>query len=207
MPATNPGGTMPDKPSANRRSPAIDDIAAATSRQASRRTFTAAVLAAPFIITQSRTAEAAPRKLRLYHTHTHETLVMDYRPRGDYDADALAEISNFLRDFRTGDVHPVDPNILATLYRVQQVTRSRGIYQIISGYRSAKTNEMLRGKSADSGVAKKSLHMQGDAIDVRLTDVPTDHVRRAAVSLRLGGVGYYPKSDFVHLDTGRVRTW
>lgn len=200
---------MPNDPSDSGRSPAatFDHISAETSRPPSRRAFTAALLAAPFIITQSRTAEAAPRKLRLYHTHTHETLVMDYRPRGDYDADALTEISNFLRDFRTGDVHPVDPNILTTLYRVQQVTRSRGVYQIISGYRSAKTNEMLRGKSADSGVAKKSLHMLGDAIDVRLTDVPTDRVRRAAVSLRLGGVGYYPKSDFVHLDTGRVRTW
>lgn len=200
---------MPNDLSDSGRSPAatFDSISAEASRPPSRRTFTAALLAAPFIITQSRTAEAAPRKLRLYHTHTHETLVMDYRPRGDYDADELAEISRFLRDFRTGDVHPVDPRILATLYRVQQVTRSRGVYQIISGYRSAKTNEMLRGKSADSGVAKKSLHMLGDAIDVRLTDVPTRHMRRAAVSLRLGGVGYYPKSDFVHLDTGRVRTW
>jgi uncharacterized protein YcbK (DUF882 family) len=120
--------------------------------------------------------------------------------------EALAEISRFLRDFRTGDVHPIDPDLLDALYALRTRAGDRGTYEIISAYRSPRTNEMLRN-SGGGGVAKRSLHMEGKAIDVRLTGVRTSRLREEALALHVGGVGYYPDSDFVHVDTGRVRQW
>jgi uncharacterized protein YcbK (DUF882 family) len=146
-----------------------------------------------------------PSRLRFYHTHTSEKLDIVYAENGQYLADALDEINHFLRDFRTNDVHPIDPQLLDLLSAVQGRTGSRGQFEVISGFRSPHTNEMLRGRS--TGVADKSLHLTGQAIDVRLTDLPTGNLRSAALALRSGGVGYYPASDFVHLDTGRVRFW
>ncbi|MCC7488466.1 MAG: DUF882 domain-containing protein, partial [Gammaproteobacteria bacterium] len=114
-------------------------------------------------------------------------------------------INHLLRDFRSGAVHPIDPRLLDVLHDVQAMSGSSGRYEIISAFRSPATNEMLRHKS--SGVAQKSLHLQGQAVDVRLEGLATGTLRRAALSLGRGGVGYYPDSDFVHLDTGRVRAW
>ncbi len=110
-----------------------------------------------------------------------------------------------LRDFRTGDVHKIDPALLDLLYDLQERAGATRPFEVISGYRSPQTNAALRRRS--HGVAGSSLHMQGQAIDIRVGDVPLASLRRAALALRQGGVGYYPASNFVHVDTGRVRTW
>lgn len=145
------------------------------------------------------------RRLSFSHTHTGEKLSVVYKVGDHYVADGLAKLNRLLRDFRTGDVHPIDPKLFDQLWQVQTNLKSDAPFQIISGYRSSKTNAMLRGKS--SGVAKKSLHMTGQAIDIRLADVKLSNLRAAAIELQQGGVGYYAKSNFVHLDTGRVRSW
>ena len=145
------------------------------------------------------------RSLRFYHTHTGERLSLVYHDGVQYLPKALQEINRFLRDFRTEEVRPIDPRLLDILSAICANTESRGTIEVISGYRSQTTNARLRDKSM--GVAKKSLHMQGKAVDLRLTDVDTGNLRKAAIALGQGGVGYYRKSDFVHLDTGRFRTW
>ena len=145
------------------------------------------------------------RRLRFAHTHTHEKLDIVYCESGRYLPDALAAVDRLLRDFRTREIHPIDPALLDTLYELQELTGSSMPYQIISGYRSPATNDQLRKRT--SGVARDSLHMQGRAIDLRLADVRTNTLRDAAIELGQGGVGYYPSSDFVHLDSGRVRAW
>ena len=128
-----------------------------------------------------------------------------YHENGAYLPDALSELDFLLRDFRSGKVVPMDSVMLDFLHAAQQRLGSNGVYEIISACRSSDTNEMLRRRGG--GVAKRSLHLQGRAIDVRLTDADTRDLRRAARELARGGVGYYAKSDFVHLDTGRVRWW
>jgi uncharacterized protein YcbK (DUF882 family) len=119
--------------------------------------------------------------------------------------ESLREINHLLRDHRTGDTVQMDRELLDLLYSLQHKVESKKEFQVISGYRSPKTNAMLRSKS--SGVAKKSLHMQGKAIDIRLPGTSLKNLRKAAVALKSGGVGYYPNSNFVHVDTGRVRYW
>ena len=150
-------------------------------------------------------AVSEKRSLLFHHTHTNEKLSIDYYSNNRYLTESLAEINYFLRDFRTGEEHDIDPKLLDILYMVKKSTGSRGKLEVISGYRSPATNNMLRGKS--NGVAKRSLHMLGKAIDVRLTDVNTSTVRNAAIALKAGGVGFYGRSNFVHLDTGRYRSW
>lgn len=145
------------------------------------------------------------RRLAFRNLHTGENVKVTYWAEGDYLADALQEINHLLRDFRTGDVTQIDRHLMDLLFSLQGRLDRQGEFQIISGYRSPKTNNMLRSKS--SGVAKKSLHMQGKAIDIRLAGTELKHLRQAAVDLKLGGVGYYPKSNFIHVDTGRVRYW
>jgi uncharacterized protein YcbK (DUF882 family) len=149
-------------------------------------------------------AALTKEQMSFYHTHTGEVLKINYTCTGCAPS-VLDRLNNFLRDFRTGDVHPIDPQLLNILNEIRKKTGSRGVIEIISGYRSPKTNSILRAKS--SGVASKSLHMKGQALDIRLADLNTKDLRDVAVSLRLGGVGYYAKSDFVHIDTGRFRTW
>lgn len=156
----------------------------------------------PVAATVSKTDE---RQLSFYHTHTSESLTVTYYRDGEYVPSALAELNHFLRDFRTDDAVNMDPAVFDILYDIQIASGSVGTYQIISAYRSPATNEMLRGKS--NGVARKSQHLLGRAIDVRLTDLDTAELRDVALSLQRGGVGYYSKSDFVHVDTGRVRQW
>lgn len=145
------------------------------------------------------------RALSFHNLHTGEHLTRTYWEGGRYLPESLAEINHLLRDYRTGDVHPMDPGLLDVLHRLQQKVGSHKPFEIISGYRSPKTNKMLRAGS--NGVAKKSLHMQGRAIDIRLPGQDLAHLRKAALGLKAGGVGYYPKSNFLHLDTGRVRFW
>ena len=165
-------------------------------------TIPAAVLSSPW----GRLAAAVDkRELSLSHTHTHEKLSVVYYADGQLLPDSLAQINRFLRDFRTNDVHKIDPVLLDFLHSVSAAAGYRGTFEIISGYRSPKTNAMLRRKG--SGVAKKSFHMQGRAVDVRMTGVDTKTLRKIAVAMKRGGVGYYPRSNFIHLDTGRVRSW
>ena len=145
------------------------------------------------------------RSLSFYNTHTNESLDLIYARAGLYDPLALHQVNSYLRDFRTGDVHTIDPGVLDILWRIQREMGCNGTYEVISGYRSPATNKALRGRS--NGVAKRSLHMEGKAIDIRLTGNSTRKVRDCAIALKSGGVGYYSKSDFVHIDTGRVRNW
>ncbi len=175
---------------------------------------TAGLLSTPAVLAETRVARAlAPsrrqgrgvRSLRFFHTHTGERLKVTYAEDGEYLPDALDEISHLLRDFRSGDVHPIDPGTLDILYHLRQQMGGSGTYQVISAFRSPATNDMLRSRG--SAVARRSLHMDGRAIDVRLTGVETRRLREAALKLKAGGVGYYPRSDFLHVDTGRVRTW
>ena len=121
------------------------------------------------------------------------------------DTSALAEVNDFLADFRTGDAIVIDPELLDLVYDVRASLGSNGTYEVISAYRSPKTNEMLR--NLGRGVAKKSQHLLGKAIDVRLRNIDSIDLRDAALKIKRGGVGYYAKSDFVHIDTGRVRRW
>jgi uncharacterized protein YcbK (DUF882 family) len=144
------------------------------------------------------------RSLRFAHLHTGERLEIEYFD-GQYVPDALRSIDYLLRDFRTGDVHTIEPGLLDLLHRLSFLTETRRPFEVISGYRSPATNQMLRTRS--EGVASGSLHMAGKAIDIRLGDVPLARLREAALGARGGGVGYYPASNFVHVDTGRVRTW
>ncbi|MCI5221647.1 MAG: DUF882 domain-containing protein [Candidatus Electrothrix sp. AR4] len=146
-----------------------------------------------------------PRMLSFYHTHTHERLDITYASDGVYDPVALNKINIYLRDFRTAEVYPIDPVVLDILWTVRQKMCCDSAYEVISGYRSPRTNKKLRNRS--KGVAKRSLHMLGMAVDVRLSGQQTRTVRDCAVSLKSGGVGYYAGSNFVHIDTGRVRTW
>jgi uncharacterized protein YcbK (DUF882 family) len=175
-----------------------------------RRAFVAALAAAAPILAVprgllARSSGIAPRTLNFIHTHTNERLAVDYFDGEAYLPDALATVNHFLRDFRTGDVHPIDPGLLDLLHRLSDLTGSTQPFQVISGYRSPVTNEMLRHRS--EGVAAGSLHMQGKAIDIRIANVPLASLQRAALAAHRGGVGYYPASDFVHVDTGRVRAW
>lgn len=155
-----------------------------------------------------RSAGALAREvhgLSLYHLHTTETLNIVYRERGELIPGALDEINYFLRDFRNEQMHPIDVALLDDLCRLHAAFDGRGRFEVISGYRSPQTNEALRHVS--TGVAKDSFHLSGRAIDVRLTSAKTDKLRDAAIALRAGGVGYYPESNFVHVDTGAVRAW
>jgi uncharacterized protein YcbK (DUF882 family) len=152
-------------------------------------------------------AAAEPRSLHFDHTHTGECLALTYAVGDIYIPEALDQIRIFLRDFRNGATHAIDPALLDQLHLLGAVTATRAPFQVISGYRSPATNAMLQREG--HGVATHSLHLQGQAIDIRLADVALDEPRNAALSLRAGGVGYYPSSDsnFVHIDTGRVRRW
>jgi uncharacterized protein YcbK (DUF882 family) len=172
-----------------------------------RRFVRAATLGAP-LLALSRPGAASPRRdmLSFVHAHTGESLSVGWRIEGVADPGALRRIDRLLRDVRTGDVHPIDPALLEQLHRVAHLTGTRAPFQVISGYRSGATNQMLRRRGG-GGVARASLHLEGRAIDVRLADVPLSDLRDAARSLALGGVGYYPHDGFVHLDTGRVRAW
>lgn len=147
----------------------------------------------------------APRVLRFDHTHTGEKLAIEYWKGGAYEAESLSAINHLMRDFVTGDVHPIDPPLLDLLHDLAEVTETRRSFEIISAYRSPATNAALRART--TGVASHSLHLEGKAIDIRLADVPLKQLQRAAIASRRGGVGYYPDSNFIHVDTGRVRTW
>jgi uncharacterized protein YcbK (DUF882 family) len=145
------------------------------------------------------------RRLSFHNTHTGENLAATYWAEGDYVESELHDIDTLLRDHRSGDVHPIDTDLLDLLYVLQSTVGSRKAFQVISGYRSPETNATLRSRS--SGVAKRSYHMQGKAIDIRLPGCDLKRLHTAALSIKAGGVGYYPGSDFIHVDTGPQRSW
>ena len=173
----------------------------------SRRQFLSSAGTAAFLVPCGVTLAGAaePRTLKFVHTHTGEKLSACYATSAGYESLCLRQVNRFLRDFRTGESHPIDPALLDVLYDLQVAANRDDTFEVISGYRSPETNSALRSKS--SGVAEHSLHMDGKAIDIRLTGFPTKKLRDHALSLRRGGVGFYASSDFVHVDTGRVRSW
>jgi len=157
---------------------------------------------------ESGSSIAHEYRLRFYHTHTGERLDVVYRRGDKYIPEALDELNHYLRDHRTGDVRHFDPSLFDLLYDVtESLGDSGGEIDVVCGYRTAWSNEFLRTRSPRTGVARHSLHMQAEAIDIRLPGIPTSELRDAARRLHRGGVGYYPSSDFVHLDVGRVRQW
>jgi uncharacterized protein YcbK (DUF882 family) len=139
------------------------------------------------------------------HSHTGESFNGVYRVGDNYLPEAFEKMNYALRDFRTNEVFPMDPRAVDIISLIQTRTGARSPLEILSGYRSPKTNAMLRHESG--GVAKNSLHMYGQAIDIRMAGYNTSKLRKIAMNLRAGGVGYYPRSNFVHVDTGQVRSW
>ncbi len=167
----------------------------------------AAAAALPALLAPAaRAAVPDARGLALVHTHTHEKIDLVYADGDRYVPEALGALNRFLRDHYTGDVGLMDPQIFELLHRVQRVLGSGLTFEVISGYRCPATNSHLR-QTRGGGVASHSLHMEGRAIDVRLSGVPLADLHKVALSLRAGGVGFYPREQFVHLDTGRVRNW
>lgn len=145
------------------------------------------------------------RTLSFYNRHTGEREQGSYWIDGDYQTNILTEFNQILRDFRQNETIPMDKRLFDYAFNLQNALNVKEEIHIISGYRSPKTNAMLARRS--SGVAKHSYHMKGMALDLALPGVKLADVREAAMSLKLGGVGYYPKSGFVHIDTGPVRHW
>jgi uncharacterized protein YcbK (DUF882 family) len=147
----------------------------------------------------------ASRRIALENLHTAERLDVEYFRDGSYLPEALSAIGVLLRDFRTGDRHAIDPSLMDYLVQVARTLAVDPAFSVISGYRSPATNAQLHEKSA--GVARRSLHMEGRAIDVRMARIDCATLAARAQDLRLGGVGYYRASNFVHLDTGAFRLW
>ncbi len=144
------------------------------------------------------------RKLTFYNLHTEETLKVCYCRGGAYDGQALKAVNHILRDHRSNEIHPIDTRLLDLLHAISLQVESRR-FHVISGYRSPSTNAKLRRDG--NGVASRSLHMCGQAIDIRIPGVESQRLHRVAVDLKGGGVGHYPRLDFVHVDVGRVRYW
>ncbi len=163
---------------------------------------TSAVL--PQVI-QASSNITSDRTLDFINLHTNEKLSCCYWSNGTYELHSLTEINYILRDHRAEEIYEIDHSLLDLLYMLRETSGSQAPFHIISAYRSPKTNERLR--SGSSGVAKRSLHMQGKAIDIRLPDIELTQLRDTAVALQAGGVGYYAKSNFLHVDIGRPRTW
>ena len=177
------------------------------SRQARRRFLGFGTVAGLALVCAPARAAiaAAPRSLRFESLHTGESLSATYWAAGAYVPQALHRIDHVLRDHRTGDVRPIAPGLLDLLVALRDRLQTDAPFQIISAYRSPATNAMLAEHS--SGVARQSLHTQGLAIDIRVPGRKLTALRDAALDLKGGGVGFYPRSDFVHVDIGRVRSW
>lgn len=164
------------------------------------------IVASSFAFAQTAPSPAQPFRLRFFHTHTGGRLDVVYRLGDTYIPEALSRVDHFLRDHRTCDVHHYDPRLLDLLSDLTvAIGRQFAEINVICGYRTPWSNEFLRNHSF--GVAQNSLHMQAEAIDIRLPGVKTSALRDAALALHRGGVGYYASSDFIHVDVGRVRRW
>ena len=146
-----------------------------------------------------------PRSLSMTNVNSGESISVTYWSNGTYHRDALDKLNHFLRDVKTGEQTEMDPLLFDVLWQTMQITGFNGTVEVLSGYRSPETNAWLASVSA--GVARDSQHMNGNAMDIRFPGVPVYKMRQAARSLQMGGVGYYPRSGFVHIDTGPVRYW
>ena len=179
---------------------------------ASRRSFLAlaawglAATVFPTIAAASFAPPAAARRLSFYNTHTDESVETCYWEHGAYVPTALEQLNAVLRDHRTGEIRQMSPALIDLVYALSVSLGSKSPVQVISGYRSPATNELLRA-GGSGGVAERSLHLTGEAVDLRYEDRPLSQVRDTALALRGGGVGYYPRSGFVHIDVGRCRSW
>jgi uncharacterized protein YcbK (DUF882 family) len=155
-------------------------------------------------------ADAAPalpeRAIKLFNTHTNETVSVVFKRGDDFDAEALEKLNHVTLDHRSGESHEMDAGLFDQLFDLARACGVAPDFEIISGYRSPESNAKMASREG-SGVAKKSLHMQGRAIDVRLRRCATSKLRDLALEAKKGGVGYYQRSDFVHVDTGSFRTW
>ncbi|WP_431854833.1 DUF882 domain-containing protein [Azospirillum sp.] len=150
--------------------------------------------------------KAPPRQLTFVNLHTGEQVRAAYWAQGRYLREGMREINRLMRDHRNGAVHPIDPRLMDVLFHLQHRVGARGPIQVVSGYRSPQTNALLQESDPD-GVATHSYHMEGKAVDIRLPGMPLRTLHKAALSLRAGGVGYYPSSNFVHVDVGPLRRW
>ena len=159
----------------------------------------------PHMAKASRLSDNGSRELSFNNLHTSERTRCLYYDKGRYVPEALDNLNHFLRDWRTGDVHTIDPGLFDQIHALQSMTETKGTFNIICGFRSPKTNAALHKRS--TGVATHSQHLVGKAIDLNLEGHDLAHLHKAALNLRAGGVGYYPSSDFIHLDTGSVRHW
>ena len=187
------------------------DNGAGLHKPASRRDILRTVAGAAVagaLFSPSRAAAAinfGGRELSFLNLHTGERLKAEYWVNGRYNHDALSSINWFLRDYRNNATHMIDPKLLDLIHVLHDKVRSAEPFHVISGYRSAQTNAMLHEHSG--AVAKHSMHMEGKAIDIRLPGLGLKYLQQAALSLKAGGVGYYPSDDFVHVDTGPLRKW
>lgn len=145
------------------------------------------------------------RRLSLYNIHTGESFESVYWIEGEYNSSALQDLNFIMRDYRTGSIHDIDSGLFDTLYLLSKRLDASGPFHLISGYRSKKTNQSLSRRSRR--VARNSLHLQGMAADINLPGYSLAILKRAAIDLYAGGVGYYPRSNFIHIDTGRIRYW
>lgn len=192
--------------------PKLESLTHATPNVDSRRRFLKAIAYGSLMAMGStEIAQAAysiftsHKTLNLEHHHTGEKLSVTYYENGRYISPALQEISYLLRDYHNGDVYPIDPLLLDQLHDVKLLLGVNKPIRVVSAYRSPETNANLRRHSR--GVARHSLHMEGKAIDIRMEGIGSSNIRNAALALHRGGVGYYPRSNFVHMDTGDIRTW
>lgn len=177
------------------------------SKPRTRRWVVAGVALAPFVgrVSPSRATVVGAKTLAFENLHTRETLRSTFWRDGCIVGESARAIDSILRDHRTGEVHPIEADLLLALFEIRRRLETDAPFQVISGYRSPRTN--LKLASTGRGVASKSLHLQGKAIDVRVPGVPLDVLHRAAVGIRAGGVGLYRASDFVHIDVGPIRYW
>ncbi|MBS1206639.1 MAG: hypothetical protein H6R25_3538 [Proteobacteria bacterium] len=146
-----------------------------------------------------------PRILTLNNLNTGESIKAEFFDGRGYIQDELAKLNHFFRDYRANKIKTIDPQLFDHIFRLQVLLGTRKPVQLISGYRSVDTNNELRAHSR--GVAKQSYHTKGQAMDFHIEGISLSNIRKAALSLRAGGVGYYPSSNFVHIDTGPVRHW
>jgi uncharacterized protein YcbK (DUF882 family) len=161
---------------------------------------------APQIPAVAAGAPLETRAIELLNTHTNEHAHVVYKRGADYDPAGIETLKKLLRDHRNGEMSDMDPRLYDQLFELARAADCHPQFEIISGYRSPESNARMSAR-AGSGVAKKSLHMQGRAIDVRLKYCDCARLRDLALTAKQGGVGYYRRSDFVHIDTGTFRTW
>jgi len=167
---------------------------------------TALSSAAPLSLFSRSPANTFPeRSLAFYNTHTGEFVKSLFWIEGKFIPDALEEINYILRDHRSDEIKEMDTGLMNLLWKLRKKVGVQKPFHVISGYRSPRTNELLRKRSR--GIAKNSLHLYGKAVDIRIPGVKLSSLREAALELKAGGVGFYPKSDFIHIDTGRIRCW